>query len=304
MTITRPIQFTFYKSQAVTTATSYPRNERSIILKAGSFFLNDKKITIKKGDNLKSIVEKINKHLPYIKLKSRIVENEKGYRLRLDSKNKDIEIQDKEGVLAKLYNKGLIGKSSKHLIQITGGEIFYNRSKKSSRKSLDLLKTIIPQNVELSNNFLVLNELSSNIPEGFVEGSEEYSVGSIPTIEEMDLLSEEEIQSPTIEEMKETFSKLLLDGALQNVIEEKGLINTNLENIMYDGLFSSLKNSLATRFTLDELQNDALTKNGEKITERLIRNLNRHRDFSPILKRLKIDDDKIDRIANRIINAW
>ena len=81
--------------------------------------LNGKRIVVKIGDNLKSISAKINKHLHETGIKAKIVEKDNGYKLHLTSKNKPVQIEDRNVVLANLYNKGHIGKSSKHLIQVT-----------------------------------------------------------------------------------------------------------------------------------------------------------------------------------------
>ena len=146
------------------------QDKGSVAIKAGDFLLNGKKITIEKGDSLKSISTKINNHSHHTGIKAKIVEQSNGYRLHLVSKSRPVEIQDKNAVLLHLYNKGYIGKNSKHLIQVTGGEILYNKSSsrqlQSSRTLGDMLRIFKLSNTG-SNPLVVLNEVPVDLDDDF-----------------------------------------------------------------------------------------------------------------------------------------
>ena len=122
-----PIKSIVYQSSTASIVKLNSGGKASVEMKAGSFVLNGKRIVVKAGDNLESISAKINKHLHETGVKAKIVEKDNGYKLHLTSKKKHVQIEDRNGVLANLYNKGHIGKSSKHLMQVTGGEVFYNK---------------------------------------------------------------------------------------------------------------------------------------------------------------------------------
>ena len=164
MSIMSSVKSTVYQSQSSIVVKTYSGGKDSSAMKAGDFLLNGKKVAITKGDSLKSISEKINKLAPQTGVRARIVKKNDGYGLHLVSKNKPVGIQDPNGVLANLYSKGHIGKSSKHLIQVTGDEIFYNRplpkSQQHSRTLTDMFKAVKPHNTEINpNTLVVLNQL-------------------------------------------------------------------------------------------------------------------------------------------------
>ena len=170
MSIMSSVKSAVYQSQTSSIVRPYSGGKESVAIKAGDFLLNGKKIAITKGDSLKSIAEKINKLAPQTGVRARIVKKDDGYGLHLVSKNKPVGIQDPNGVLANLYSKGHIGKSSKHLIQVTGGEIFYNRplprSQQHSQALMDMFKVVKPHNTEPNpNRLVVLNEVHGAIEE-------------------------------------------------------------------------------------------------------------------------------------------
>ena len=170
MSIMSSVKSAVYQSQTSSVVKPYSGGKESVAIKAGDFLLNGKKLAITKGDSLKSISEKINKLAPQTGVRARIVKKDDGYGLHLVSKNKPVGIQDPNGVLANLYSKGHIGKSSKHLIQVTGGEIFYNsplpRSQQHSQALMDMFKVVKPHNTEPNpNRLVVLNEVNGAIEE-------------------------------------------------------------------------------------------------------------------------------------------
>ena len=171
MSIMSSVKSAVYQSQTSSIVRPYSGGKESVAIKAGDFLLNGKKVAITKGDSLKSIAGKINKLAPQTGVRARIVKKDDGYGLHLVSKNKPVGIQDPNGVLANLYSKGHIGKSSKHLIQVTGGEIFYNRplprSQQHSQALMDMFKVVKPHNTEPNPNTLyTLNEVIAPVIDG------------------------------------------------------------------------------------------------------------------------------------------
>ncbi len=200
-----PIKSIVYQSSTASIVKLNSGGKASVEMKAGSFVLNGKRIVVKIGDNLKSISAKINKHLHETGIKAKIVEKDNGYKLHLTSKNKPVQIEDRNGVLANLYNKGHIGKSSKHLIQVTGGEVFYNKPlPKMSQNTILLNMFNVPKVYNLEPNALVvLNELQED------DAVQEEEV-LVPELFPDDVLQlEEDVQEEVLQVEEKMFRKKL-----------------------------------------------------------------------------------------------
>ena len=316
MSVILSVKSAVYQSQTSSIVRPYSGGKESVAIKAGDFLLNGKKIAITKGDSLKSIAEKINKLAPQTGVRARIVKKDDGYGLHLVSKNKPVGIQDPNGVLANLYSKGHIGKSSKHLIQVTGGEIFYNRplprSQQHSQALMDMFKVVKPHNTETNpNTLVVLNEVQDDDSVHEDLSIDYDSDSSVDENTSIDIDNTEQIQANILfaqQQANANESSIrannLVDAALGKVIVDRGLVNTNLLLPKYIFVYNTLIQALTTKFSLDQLKTNAVTDSGKSISERLAENLDKHRKFSPFANKFKINDSKIVAMANRIKNSW
>lgn len=92
--------------------------------KAGSFKLNNVKITLKVGDTLDAIVKKFNdkKLATGVSAKKVYVEGSRSYKIVLLSLRSVVNILDLDGVLLSLYTKKLLGADNKSLLQVIRSE--------------------------------------------------------------------------------------------------------------------------------------------------------------------------------------
>ncbi len=192
-------------------------------IKPGVFKLNGKEVIVEKGETLESLSKKINKHLSTTGIKATIVEKDNGYKLRLTSgNNKPVQIFDPKGVLKNLYDKNHIGNSSKHLIQVIGGELYYNKSLPSQ----SLIKPLLKLNKQYSPepNLFVENTLVNLNEEGedqfsAIEDDYAYSESDSSFSEFVDVVSSDK---------KTSFGPLLADNQLLlNDYEDQGLSSDN-----------------------------------------------------------------------------
>ena len=86
-------------------------------LKSGVLKINGIKIKIEAGDTLSVIAEKINSKSYDTKVEAKIIKNGLVYRLLLQSKNREINIMDYNGVFLSLYKNRLLGINDNCLIQ-------------------------------------------------------------------------------------------------------------------------------------------------------------------------------------------
>jgi hypothetical protein len=156
-----------YTSKTLNIVDSDCKDRNSFGVKPGVFKLNGKEVIVEKGETLESLSKKINKHLSTTGIKATIVEKDNGYKLQLiSSNNKPVQIFDPKGVLKNLYDKNHIGNSSKHLIQVIGGELYYNKalpSQSSIKPLLKLNKQYSPEpNLFVENTLVNLNQVQFN----------------------------------------------------------------------------------------------------------------------------------------------
>ena len=164
---TSNVRSAVYTSKTLNIVDSDCKDRNSFGVKAGVFKLNGKEVIVEKGETLESLSKKINKHLSTTGIKATIVEKDNGYKLRLTSgNNKPVQIFDPKGVLKNLYDKNHIGNSSKHLIQVIGGELYYNKalpSQSSIKPLLKLNKQYSPEpNLFVENTLVNLNEVDED----------------------------------------------------------------------------------------------------------------------------------------------
>ena len=141
MSLISSIRSAVYSSKNVSIVDSDCKDRNSFGMKPGDFTLNGKEIVVKKGETLESLSLQISKHLNANGIKAKIVEKDNGYKLQLISRNKPVQISDPKGVLKKLYDEKHIGNSSKDLIQVIGGELYYNKDLPSQSSIKPLLKS-------------------------------------------------------------------------------------------------------------------------------------------------------------------
>ncbi len=162
MSIISSVKSAVYSSKTLNIVDSYCKDRNSFGMKSGVFTLNGKEIVVKKGETLESLSLKINKHSNANGIKAKIVEKDNGYKLQLISKNKTVQISDPKGVLKKLYDEKHIGNSSKHLVQVIGGELYYNKALPSQSSIKPLLKSnkqyAQEPNLFVENTLVNLNE--------------------------------------------------------------------------------------------------------------------------------------------------
>jgi hypothetical protein len=164
---TSNVRSAVYTSKTLNIVDSDCKDRNSFGVKAGVFKLNGKEVIVEKGETLESLSKKINKHLSTTGIKATIVEKDNGYKLQLiSSNNKPVQIFDPKGVLKNLYDKNHIGNSSKHLIQVIGGELYYNKalpSQSSIKPLLKLNKQYSPEpNLFVENTLVNLNQVQFN----------------------------------------------------------------------------------------------------------------------------------------------
>ena len=164
---TSNVRSAVYTSKTLNIVDSDCKDRNSFGVKPGVFKLNGKEVIVEKGETLESLSKKINKHLSTTGIKATIVEKDNGYKLRLTSgNNKPVQIFDPKGVLKNLYDKNHIGNSSKHLIQVIGGELYYNKSLPSQsliKPLLKLNKQYSPEpNLFVENTLVNLNEVDED----------------------------------------------------------------------------------------------------------------------------------------------
>ncbi len=166
MSVISSVRSAVYSSKTLNIVDSDYQDRNSFGMKPGVFILNGKEILVKKGETLESLSLKINKYLSVTGVKAEIVEKDNGYKLRLISRNKPVQISDSKGVLKNLYDKKHIGNSSKHLIQVIGGELYYNKSLPSQSSIKPLLKFnkqyAQEPNLFVENTLVTVNELDED----------------------------------------------------------------------------------------------------------------------------------------------
>jgi hypothetical protein len=220
---TSNVRSAVYTSKTLNIVDSDCKDRNSFGVKAGVFKLNGKEVIVEKGETLESLSKKINKHLSTTGIKATIVEKDNGYKLRLTSgNNKPVQIFDPKGVLKNLYDKNHIGNSSKHLIQVIGGELYYNKSLPSQ----SLIKPLLKLNKQYSPepNLFVENTLVNLNEEGedqfsAIEDDYAYSESDSSFSEFVDVVSSDK---------KTSFGPLLADNQLLlNDYEDQGLSSDN-----------------------------------------------------------------------------
>ncbi len=166
MSVISSVRSAVYSSKTLNIVDSDYKDRNSFGMKSGKFTLNGKEIVVKKGATLESLSQQINKNSGTTGIKAKIVEKDNGYKLQLISRNKLVQISDPKGVLKNLYDKNHIGNSSKHLIQVIGGELYYNKSLPSQsliRPLLKLNKQYSPEpNLFVENTLVNLNEVDED----------------------------------------------------------------------------------------------------------------------------------------------
>lgn len=136
-------------------------------LKEGYIWFNGYKI--KTGNSLKETARNINKLYITPGIKAHIIQDKKGYeKLILKVSGNILNINDPQGLLAELYQKGKIGKNKDSIIQVIrrlGGkeevQINYNLKKIEKKHDFSGLKRVflsMDNIIYLSNN-LVVNRL-------------------------------------------------------------------------------------------------------------------------------------------------
>ena len=93
-------------------------NNEVNFFKAGVFKLNGARISLRKGDSIIQIADKINTQKHITNIQAKLVTTDLGFKLELESKNRIVNIVDYDGVLTSLYKQKMLGTDSKCLVHV------------------------------------------------------------------------------------------------------------------------------------------------------------------------------------------
>lgn len=241
---------------------------------SGTFKINGTKIKIKSGDSLKVIVNKINDKAHITKVEAKLIKYRSGYKLLLQSKKREVNIVDYDGVLLNLYKQKMLGKDDKCLVQIvrvTGKlndvVINYKFMKLGADTSYlePILKLIFKQPILSGTNKVALSQITNDphYEEISVDGSdsEVFELFDVDTDSEVFVVSNEE---------KPTSSDEVVRDRAEITQEIEDNYQRSLDQLKSD-LISDLMDEVITKFK-KRLVDNQLTINTEQ-KNKIIRHL-------------------------------
>jgi len=105
-----------------------PLGLRVKFLNSGSFKLNGIEIRINSNSSMEEILNKINSKKHITGIEASYVKNGYGYKLIFESKEKIVNIMDRDGVFGNLYQKNKLGKDDRCLVQVIRNSAYGRRS--------------------------------------------------------------------------------------------------------------------------------------------------------------------------------